>query len=328
MGFEKKMIFNLNRRTRLRKERPMIYTVTLNPSLDFITVVKDLKKGKINRSYEDSMNAGGHAITVSRFLNILQMPTTATGFVGGKTGAFVEDELSRQGIAHHFIHIKENTRINLGIFSGGIETRINGTGPHVSLEEINDLMYYLSRIREGDVVIMAGSIPKDMPPSVYSRIVEIAVVNGADFILHVDQALVKPILQKGPLLVTPSLEDLSEFYGQEVLTKEDVLKYGMRYFNEGPKNVLVNMGLEGSMLFAEDGKIYEAGGPGKTIISTTYADMGLVAGFVGDYMRTGNPKEAFHLAQVIGHAACYVQTLPNMDLLRQAGEEVEILPLN
>lgn len=306
----------------------MIYTVTLNPSLDFITTVKDLKKGRMNHSCEDSMNAGGHAINVSRFLNILQMPTTATGFVGGKTGAFVEEELSRQGIVHHFIHIQENTRINLGIFSGGIETRIIGTGPHVSIEEINDLMYYLSRIREGDVVIMAGSLPGNMPSSVYSRIVEIAVVNGAEFIIHVDRTFMKPLLKKGPLLVTPTMEDLSEFYGEEVLTRKDVLKYGLEYFREGPKNVLVNMGLAGSMLFSEDGRVYEASGPGKTIVSTTYADMGLIAGFVGDYIRTGNPREAFRLAQILGHAACYVQTLPGMDLLRQAGEEVEILPLN
>lgn len=305
----------------------MIYTVTLNPSLDFMTMVENLHLGEINYSYKDHMHAGGHAISVSQFLNLLEVPTIATGFVGGKTGAFVEEELSRQDIPHYFIHIKENTQINLNIFDGNRESQIIGKGPHVSIEEINDLMYYLSRIREGDVVIMVGSLPSDMSAEVYNRIVEIAVVNGAQFIIDADTDLTKPILNKKPLLVLVTKEELSKFYGVNISTREEVLKYGLQYFKEGPQNVLVNMELEGSIFFAEDGKVYEAAGPGKSIISTNYADMGLIAGFVGDYMRTGDPKQAFWLAQVLGHATCYVHSFPNLKLLKESEEEVKILPV-
>ena len=134
----------------------MIYTVTLNPSVDFIRRVDNMRVGEINYSIEDRMVAGGRALMVSRILHTLNIPTTATGFVGGHAGSYIEEELDREGILHDFIRTKSNTRLNTSLFFDQVETRILGRGEEIQTSEINDLLYYLSRIREGDYLVVAG----------------------------------------------------------------------------------------------------------------------------------------------------------------------------
>lgn len=305
----------------------MIYTVTLNPSLDFLSQVDDLKKGQINYSVFDAMAAGGRAITISRLLRTLNVPTLATGFLGGKTGAFIEEELDKQDIPHDFVHVKHNTRINLSIFTGTTETRILGEGKEISVDEINELMYYLSRIREGDFLILAGSLPPQMSPNIYDRMIEIATVNGSKFLPIIYPELLRKTLDNRPLLITPDAEDLGIMFEEKITTREEAIPFGLQCIEEGAQNVIVPFKREGSLLFTADKKVYEAEGPTGPMISSTYTNVSLAAGFIGNYMKTGDPLESFKMAQAVSNATYGVIQLPTFEEITQAFEELNILPL-
>ncbi len=306
----------------------MIYTVTLNPSLDFISQITDLKVGRTNYSSADSMSAGGRAINISRLLRTMHVPTTATGFLGGKTGEFIREELNKQDIPNDFIEIAGTTRINISLFSDQLETRVVGEGPTISINEVNELMYYLARIREGDFLILAGSLPPNVPVDIYNRMIEIAVVNGASFLPMVSQTLMKPTMEKHPLLITPTLGDLEKIFDCELRDREEILEKGLACIDRGAQNVLVNLGREGSLFIDSSRSAYEANGPEGPIISQTYTNIALAAGFIGSYMRTDDPVEAFRSAQAVSNATYSVRELPSLAAIEQAREKVTVLPLN
>lgn len=304
----------------------MIYTVTLNPSVDFITHVAKFRKGGINYSFAESMNAGGRAINVSRFLTDMNVPTTATGFVGGRTGAFIKDELDRVGIRHDFIETSVNTRLNLSLFIDKSETRILGPGEEISLEEINSLMFYLSRVREGDFLVLAGSLPPGMSPDIYSRMVEIARVNGAFFLPIIAPVYLKDLISKKPLLITPSLNELAALFDVNLTNKEDAAPYALECIKMGAENVIVNLERKGSLFVNKDLEIYESSGPDKAIISSTYTNTALVSGFIGSFMRTNDPLDSFKMGQAVSNATYYVDSLPDEKGIDEALESVTILP--
>lgn len=304
----------------------MIYTVTMNPSVDFISRLEEVRAGRSNYSKEDDMFAGGRALNVSRILKTLDVPTTATGFVGGHTGAFIEEALDQEGILHDFIHTQNSTRLNLSLFVNHIETRILGRGADVSLEEVNQLMYYLSRVREGDFLVIAGSLPPNLSSEVYQRMVEISVVNGASFLPAIRAEDLAPLIEKKPLLITPTLEDLQVLSGTDVKTKEEAAAAGVGLVERGAKNVIVNMEREGSLFINEAKDVFEANGPQAAILSQTYTNMSLIAGFIGHYMRTSDPQESFRAAQAAANAAYYVEALPTREQVYAEFENVHILP--
>lgn len=304
----------------------MIYTVTMNPSVDFISKLNEIHPGRTNYSQEDSMNAGGRALTVSRMLKAFNVPTTATGFIGGRTGAYIEDELDREGIQHAFIHTASDTRLNISLFVDHIETRILGRGDAVSLEEINDLMYYLSRVREGDYVVIAGSLPPGIGPEIYQRIVEIAVVNGASFLPIIDAEYLQPLIQKKPLLIAPTLKDLSILFDQDVETKEEAAALALQLIEAGAQNVIVNLERDGSLFISSEKKVLEANGPRQAIVSKTYTNMSLIAGFIGNYMRTGDMYSAYRSAQSASNETYYSEGLPSRETILSGCERVDVLP--
>lgn len=306
----------------------MIYTITLNPSLDLISILDELKLGRTQVAKNDSIRAGGRAIVVSQILNILDIPSTATGFVGGHTGEFIEEELSHEGIAHQFVHIADNTRIDVSIFDDNVETRILGRPTIVTIQEINDLMFYLSRIREGDYIILAGSLPKNVSADLYNRMVDIAVVNGANFLPIIDSEYLPALLPKKPLLITPTVGELSEMLEEDLRSQRDILEAGLACIEKGAQNVIINQKLSGSLLITSDKKTYEATGPMKKIVSSTHTDMALAAGFIGDYMRINDPREAFKAAQATCNATHYFRSLPTIEGIQEEMDRVEVLPLN
>lgn len=305
----------------------MIYTITLNPSLDFIAEVDHLQAGRTNRSNVDQMVAGGTAISISRLLNTLSIPTLATGFIGGETGDFIDQELKRLDIPREFVRIAGTTRINLSIFSNQVETRILGDGPNISMDELNELMYRISRVREGDYIILAGSLPPNLTGSVYDRIIEIAVVNGAAFLPIISSDDLPSMLKKRPLLITPSISDLNRMFNANIATKEEAIPYALRCIDEGARNVIVRFGRDGAILATSDHHVYEAAGPNGAIVSTSYIQVSTVAGFVGNYMRNGDPVESFRLAQAAANAAYYVKELPTREQIEAHLENVKPLPL-
>ncbi len=305
----------------------MIYTVTMNPSVDFISKLDAFQTGRSNDAEEDRMAAGGRALNVSRLLKTIDVPTTATGFVGGRTGEFIEDELDRLGILHDFIRTQSETRLNVSLFIDQVETRIISPGGRVSLDEVNDLMYYLSRVREGDFMVIAGSLPRNLSSEVYARMVDIAVVNGASFLPIIDPEYLKPLIERKPLLITPTRAELASLCNHEVLTKEDAAPLAIDLVRQGAQNVIVNFGQEGCLYVDTELHVFESSGPVHPIVSSTYSNMALIAGFIGNYMRTGDPKEAFRAGQGTLNAACYVEGLPDVEKIHEAYEEVSVMPL-
>ncbi len=306
----------------------MIYTITLNPSLDLLVQVDNLNEGGVNYSHSDSMTASGRAINISQILKTMSVPTMATGLVGGKTGAFIEDELTKSNIPYEFIHIEGNTRINLSIFDQTVETRILGKGPEVSMNEINELLFFLARIREGDMVILAGSLPPNAQPSLYSRIVELSVVNRAQIIPVLPPEFLLETLKDKPLVIVPTLEELSDMFHESILDKKSALPFALRCIEEGAQNVIVNFQREGSLLVTSDRKVYEAPGPEGSIVSSTYTQIASVAGFVGQYMQSGDAIESYKVAQAATNATYLVKGLPTHEDLRREEDKIEILPVS
>ncbi len=300
----------------------MIYTVTLNPSFDFISQTESLKTGQINYAGEEKMSAGGHAIVISKLLKTMNVPTIATGFLGGKTGDFIEEELNDLGITNDFIRTKNTTRINLSIFNGPIETRIVGKGEDVAMEEVDQLLYYLARIREGDFLILAGSLPPNCTTDLYARMIETAVVNGAQFLPILNENYMEPFLKFRPLLITPTLKDLSSIFQTPVLNKEDAARYGMQCIQRGAQNVIINLERNGSLLVTSKGEIYEINGPDRPIISATYTHMAHTAGFVGNYMRSNDPLEAFRWSQGCSNATYYFKGLPDLGTIEKETKHI------
>ena len=305
----------------------MIYTVTLNPSLDLSVLLENFNEGGINYSQSDDMLASGHAINISQILRRLNVPTLATGFVGGKTGAFIEEELEKHDIPRDFIQIEGTTRINLNIFDQNVETRILGKGPQVTIQEINALLFFLSRVREGDIIIVAGSLPPNAQISLYERIIEIAIVNKAMFIPVVPPHLIE-YLDERPLLIAPDRKELSEMFNVNLTTKEEIISHALRCMDMGVQNMIVSLGIEGSLFISKDREMVEAKGPDRTIISSNYTDIAPVAGFVGQYMMKGNPIESFKMAQAVTNATYYVKGLPSKEEIDSEFKRVEILPIH
>ena len=303
----------------------MIYTVTLNPSIDLYVEVDQLKPGYNNNIKTERTLPGGKAINVSRILSQIKIPTTATGFLGSYQGLFIKDWLEKEDILADFVEISQSNRINIKIFEDKKETVINFQGPTISSEEVEELLYYLSRVREGDTIIFGGSVPpmeNGEDSDIYDRMVEIAKANGAYFIADVPSQYLMNIISRGPLLVKPNGEDIEEIYKVKIKDKMDYIPYGKDLIKKGAQYVIISYGEGGSMFFTRDG-VYSAKPvkDGKEIINTVACRDAMIAGFVGTLVRDNDPIESYMVAVAAASATAKVLDLPTRE------EILEILPL-
>ena len=205
----------------------MVYTVTLNPALDYEVLVDGFRTGSLNRTKHENMHFGGKGVNVSTVLHNLGVETVALGFVAGFTGTALEDGLRASGIRTDFVHLKEGlTRVNLKVRSGDgrEDTEVNGQGPTISPEALDAFFRKLDRLNAGDVLVLAGSLPSGLPGDVYQRI--LARVEGRGVLTVVDAArdLLKGVLPLRPFLIKPNSVELGELFGkEEALTMEEVL---------------------------------------------------------------------------------------------------------
>ena len=295
----------------------MIYTVTLNPSIDLYVEVDKLHPGYNNNIKTERTLPGGKAINVSRILSQIRIPTTATGFTGGYQGLFIKDWLSKEDILADFVDIKENNRINIKIFEDLEETVINFQGPTISSEEVEELLYYLSRVREGDTIIFGGSVPpmeNGEDSDIYDRMVEIAKANGAYFVADVPSQYLLNMVKRGPLLVKPNGEDIARIFGVEIADRNDYIPYGKKLREMGAENVIISYGAQGSMLFTGD-KVYGSNeiDDGREIINTTACRDSMIAGFLGSKVKDGSPVEAYKMSIAAASATARVLDLPTHD---------------
>ena len=240
----------------------MVYTVTFNPSLDYIVSVEDFRLGLTNRTDSEVILPGGKGLNVSIVLSNLGIENTALGFVAGFTGEEIVRRVEGMGVKSDFIRLREGiSRINLKLKS--IDgTEINGRGPRIGREAVGELMGRLDALGEGDVLVLAGSIPGSMPDETYRKIMERLAGRGVMTVVDATKNLLMNVLEYGPFLVKPNSHELGEIFGVELRDREEAIPYARRLRELGAVNVLVSMAGQGAVLAAGDGEVYAAAAPG------------------------------------------------------------------
>lgn len=258
----------------------MIYTVTFNPAIDYVVHTGGLVLGSVNRASSESMFFGGKGINVSLVLAELGVRSIALGFTAGFTGEAIENGVRAMGIETDFIRLPEgNSRINVKI-KFGEETELNGQGPDIDTASLEKLFARLDGLSEGDTLILAGSIPKSLPPDVYERILK--RLSGREIRTVVDASgeLLMNVLKYRPFLIKPNDQELGELFGVKIESKEDVVLYGSKLRELGARNVLVSMAGEGAVLLDENGGVYRSAACRGTVRNSVGAGDSMLAGFV------------------------------------------------
>ncbi|WP_458463563.1 1-phosphofructokinase [Paenibacillus sp.] len=300
----------------------MIYTITLNPSIDYIVEVDDLKLGGLNRMNRDLKLPGGKGINVSRILNQLGADNTAIGFLGGFTGRFINDKLQEDNIRTDFVTIADDTRINIKL-KHGEETEINGLGPAISAEEAEQLLHTLSSLQEGDVVILSGSVPPSLGADFYDRLIKVCKQTGAEFVIDTTGPALMEALVHEPLLVKPNHHELAELFGVTIETREELVLYGRKLLEAGPKHVLISMAGEGALFITKE-EVYHATVPKGIVKNSVGAGDSMVGGFVGTYVQSGDLLEAFRTGVASGSATAFSDDLATRERIDELRTKVTI----
>ena len=300
----------------------MIYTLTLNPSVDYIVEADEIQLGSLNRSSNETKLPGGKGINVSRVLRSLGVETKATGFLGGFTGKYVEEFLNREGVQTSFVKVEGDTRINIKL-KAGTETEINARGPEISRLAIESLKDQIKLLGNGDFLILAGSIPSSMPESIYEEIVQICKKTGAEVIVDAEGDLLKSILDYRPFLIKPNHHELGQLFNKQITNADEAIFYGKKLIEAGAKNVIVSLADKGAVYINEN-DAYKAAVPQGEVKSSVGAGDSMVAGFVAQYLITGDRKEAFRYSVASGSATAFSIGLCTPDHVEQLLKEVKI----
>ena len=301
----------------------MIYTVTLNPSIDYVVRLDKLTSGITNRTTSEEYYFGGKGINVSCVLAELGLDSTAYGFVAGFTGKAIENGIRNDHIITDFIKLKEGiSRINIKI-KAGEETEINGQGPHISEVELERLLQKIDRVAAGDTLVLAGSIPNTMPDDVYERMMERISRKNVRIVVDATKKLLVNSLKYKPFLIKPNRQELSEIFDVEVKTEDDIEKYAKELQKMGARNVLISLGGEGAMLIDENGQKHKAGVLKEKVLNTVGSGDSMVAGFVAGYVKTGDYAYALKLGSVCGNATAFLPGLATKEKINELLEKFE-----
>ncbi|MBO5321890.1 MAG: 1-phosphofructokinase [Clostridia bacterium] len=280
----------------------MIYTLTLNPALDYTVIIDELQRGKIILSDSQYMAFGGKGINVSLVLKELEMPSVAMGFAAGFVGYGLIEELENKGISHNFVMLQEgNSRINVKIRDGE-ETDINTLGPNVPSEALDELFCKLDRLKSGDVLVLAGTVPPLISKNIYADIMKRLENKGVLFVVDAIKETLLSSLEFKPFLIKPNAEELGDIFDTEIKSFEDALFYAEKLQQMGAQNVLVSMGEKGAALKGADGKEYTINAPRIIPKSTVAAGDSTVAGFLAGYLKTDDLEYALKLGVACGTA--------------------------
>ncbi|SFG05387.1 1-phosphofructokinase [Lachnospiraceae bacterium C7] len=287
----------------------MIYTVTFNPSLDYIVSVDHFKAGQVNRTTDEIIFPGGKGINVSIVLKNLGFESTALGFMAGFTGDEICRLLEEKGITTDFIHVKKGlSRINVKMRSDE-ESEINGRGPEIMQEDIDKLYRQLDKLKDGDTLVLAGSIPSVMPESMYMDIMKYLKDKKVNIAVDATKDLLVNVLPYHPFVIKPNNHELGEIFGVEITTKDDVVKYAKKLQEKGARNVLISMAGDGAVLVTEDGQEFRAEAPKGDLKNSVGAGDSMVAGFVAGYMTKKDYFEAFKMGVCTGSASAFSEEL-------------------
>lgn len=285
----------------------MIYTVTINPSIDYIVQLPELHLGLVNRMAYDNKLPGGKGINVSRILRELGHDSVAWGFMGGFTGRFITDALEKDGLKTDFTPVAADTRINVKI-KAEEETEINGKGPAVTPAEIAAFKEKFAHLTADDVVIFAGSLVPNLDDDFYFELIKIIQEKGAQFVIDTTGESLRKALQEKPLVVKPNNHELAELFGVEFSGIDDIIKYAQKLREMGAQYVMISMAGDGGLLVTTDG-VYRSLAPQGTVVNSVGAGDSMLAGFTGTYADTHDPVEAFRYGLASGSATAFSEDL-------------------
>ena len=304
----------------------MIYTVTFNPAIDYIVHLDDFRAGYTNRTTGEEYYFGGKGINVSTILNNLGIESTALGFISGFTGKALEQGLAEQGMRTDFIELDKGfTRINVKIKSDGAaegiefnrsETEINGQGPTISGEAIDELFAKIGRMSREDILVVSGSVPASMPDDIYERIMEKTSKAGIMTVVDATGSLLLNVLKYKPFLIKPNNDEVSEMLGEHLETTEEIAWGAKQLRAKGARNVLISRGAKGAVLVTETDEVIAADAIKCDAVNTVGAGDSMVAGFLAGYMRTKDYSYALKLGIAAGAATAAAPGLAS-------GEEIE-----
>lgn len=303
----------------------MIYTVTFNPSLDYIVSVDDFTLGMTNRTSSEMMFAGGKGINVSIVLKNLGFNNTALGFIAGFTGDEISKRLKESGISTDFIKVENGiSRINLKLKS--IDgTEINGMGPYITKENVEKLKSKIEHFKDGDVLVLAGSIPSCIPDDIYRNIMKMLEGKGVMVVVDATSSLLMNVLEYKPFLIKPNQHELGDIFGLTFKTREEVIPYARRLKDMGAVNVLISMGGKGAVLVADDNRVYMADAPHGTLKNSVGAGDSMVAGFITGWLSTHDYENAFKLGIATGSASAFSDNLATKEEVEALINKIDII---
>lgn len=303
----------------------MIYTVTLNPSIDYIVEVDHFQLNHLNRIDRENKFPGGKGINVSRVLNTIHVRSKALGFLGGFTGRFIQETLENEGVHTDFVKVKDDSRINIKLKTDG-ETELNGLGPALTEENIQELHNKLEALQEGDILVLAGSIPPSLPNTFYSDLTRKFSARGVKVVVDAGGKILAEVLKDKPFLVKPNHHELNELFETSITTVEEVIPYGKKVVEMGARNVIVSMAGDGALLFT-NGEVYTATIPKGKVLNSVGAGDSLVAGFIGTYVKEQDFVSSFQIAVATGSATAFSQDLATKEKIDSLMEQVKITKL-
>lgn len=295
----------------------MIYTVTLNPSLDYIITVNGFELGKTNRTVTEQMVAGGKGINVSTVLKNLEIPSIVMGFTAGFVGEHIEEKTKKEGLSCEFVKLPQGcSRINVKMkdFDG---TEINGQGPVANEAAIGQLFGKLNALQTGDILVLAGSSLQGMPDNIYEMILEKLQEKGVLCVVDAGGQVLRSVLSKRPFLIKPNKHELEEFFDAKIDDRQSVIYYAGKLREMGAGNVMVSLGGDGAIFVAENGEVYSAKVPEGELVNAVGAGDSMVAGFLAYWMMNGSIeekkdtlyKQAFRMAVCAGSASAFSENL-------------------
>ena len=302
----------------------MIYTVTLNPSIDYIIETDKFKIGEVNRANKEELYPGGKGINVSLMLNELQVENTALGFLGGFIGEYIENTLASNGVNTEFIKLEKGfSRINLKI-KNEVETEINGKGPHISEDNLQLLYKKIEKLKDEDILVLCGSIPKSLSNTLYQDIISMVAKKNVKVIVDATSNLLLNTLKYNPFLIKPNIHELEEIIDKKKDCIDSTIFYATKLKDMGAENVLISMGKDGALLIDSKGKIYLSNAPYGDVVNTVGSGDSMVAGFISGYLKTKDYKEALKLGASCGSATAFSSGIGEKKLIDTLKNEIEI----
>lgn len=295
----------------------MIYTVTFNPALDYVVRVDHFTLGAVNRTCKENIFYGGKGINVSAVLANLGHDSKALGFVAGFTGEEIERGAKNLGFQSDFIHVERGmSRINVKLKSDQ-ESEINGMGPEITSQDVDKLFGKLEELKEGDVLVLSGSIPSSIDRVIYERILSRLEGRGILAAVDAEKELLLNVLKYHPFLIKPNNYELGDMFGVALKSQEEIGEYARKLQDMGARNVLVSMAGDGSLLVTEDGQIYKMGVARGTVKNSVGAGDSMVAGFLAGYLENGDYGHALRLGTAAGGATAFSDGLGTKDKIME-----------